>query len=190
MDFDLMKLAKTEFGCTSRLNQAGYVLPDGSLLNFGFDGHRTEDHREIKTIYLDNDIEIWSNEYLFNYVVDFMNHGAIRIDNRNGTLNMIVEPTTKQYFIIKQIVRYNEGNIVIDFSDKFGETIHSVCYDNASVSRVINDIKRFYNEGIKPIGDIIETKLSTPYKQIIYESIMEHLSKLVYNKLKEINENT
>ena len=115
-----------------------------------------------------------------------MNHGAIRIDNRNGTLNMTVEPTTKQYFIIKQIIRYNEGNVVIDFSDEFGETIHSVYYDNASVSRVINDIKRFYNEGIKPIGDIIETKLST-YKQTIYESIMSHLSKLVYNKLKEIN---
>lgn len=186
MDLDLIELAKKEFGCTSRLNQAGYILPDGSLLNFGNDGYRTEDHREIMTIYTDNDIKIWSDEYRYNYVIDFMNHGPIRMDNRNGSLNMSVEPTSKQYFIIKQIVKYNDGDVYIDFSDKQGNLIHSVCYDNASVSRVINDIKRFYNEGIKPSGDVIERKLS-PHKQVLYETIMNQLSKLVLNKFKEID---
>jgi len=151
--YDIISLAIERYGLTNNLNQAGYILPNGSLLNFGKDGYREEDHRGIEGIYKSNNIPIWSNEYRYNYVVDFMNHGAIRCCLNGGILDMTKEPTAQQYSIIKAFVR-NAVDIDIDFTDDKGNTLHSVSYMDAKPSQVVGDIYRYYNEGIKPIGNV------------------------------------
>ena len=151
--YDIISLAIERYGLTNNLNQAGYILPNGSLLNFGKDGYREEDHRGIEGIYKSNNIPIWNNEYRYNYVVDFMNHGAIRCCLNGGILDMTKEPTAQQYSIIKAFVR-NAVDIDIDFTDDKGNTLHSVSYMDAKPSQVVGDIYRYYNEGIKPIGNV------------------------------------
>ena len=96
-------MAVEEFGTTSRLSQAGYILPDGNLLNFGSGGYRETDHRQIAAVYKQNNISIWNDEYRYNYVVDFMNHGAIRCDVNSGILDMTKEPTKEQYYVLKNL---------------------------------------------------------------------------------------
>lgn len=151
--YDVISLAVEKFGLTSSLSQAGYILPNGTLLSLGTDGYRDTDHRAIKGIYKENNIPIWSDEYRYNYVVDFMNHGAIRCDIITGILDMTQEPTSEQYSVIKSFVRKAE-DVDIDFTDDKGNTLHSVSYSDARPQQVVADIYKYYNEGIKPQGNI------------------------------------
>lgn len=151
--YDIISLAIEEFGLTSRLSQAGYILPDGKLLNFGSDGYRETDHRQIAAVYKQNGIKIWSDEYRYNYVVDFMNHGAIRCDVNSGILDMTKEPTNEQFYAIKDFVR-KAVDVDIDFTDDKGNTLHSVSYSDAKPQAVVADIRRYYEDGIKPMGNV------------------------------------
>ena len=150
---DVISLAVENYGTTSNLNQAGYILPDGRLLNFGSEGSRDTDHRNIEGIYKRNNIDIWSDEYRYNYVVDFMNHGAIRCCLNGGILDMTQEPTKEQYYVIRVFVR-RAVDVDIDFTDNRGNTLHSVSYSDASPQQVVADIYRYFNEGIKPQGNV------------------------------------
>ena len=152
-NYDIISLAVEEFGTTSRLSQAGYILPDGNLLNFGSGGYRETDHRQIAAVYKQNNISIWNDEYRYNYVVDFMNHGAIRCDVNSGILDMTKEPTKEQYYVLKNFVRI-AADVDIDFTDDKGNTLHSVSYSDAKPQAVVADIMRYYEEGIKPMGNV------------------------------------
>lgn len=152
-NYDIISLAIEEFGLTSRLSQAGFILPDGKLLNFGSDGYRETDHRQIAAVYKQNGIKIWNDEYRYNYVVDFMNHGAIRCDVNSGILDMTKEPTNEQFYAIKDFVR-KAVDVDIDFTDDKGNTLHSVSYSDAKPQAVVADIRRYYEDGIKPMGNV------------------------------------
>lgn len=149
---DVISLAVSNYGTTWNIREAGYILPDGRLLNFGHEGVRDVDHRGIEGIYLHNNIEIWDDTYRYNYVVDFMNHGAIRCDVNMGLLDMTNEPTKEQYAVLLRFVKM-AGDVDIDFTDNRGNVEHSVSYSDANPRRVVADISRYYNEGIKPVGD-------------------------------------
>ena len=151
--YDIISLAIDEFGLTYDLRQCGYILPDGRLLNFGSDGYRETDHRQIAAVYNDNNIKIWNDEYRYNYVVDFMNHGAIRCDLHSGILDMTQEPTNEQYRVLSDFIR-RAVDVDIDFTDNKGNTLHSVSYSNKRPQAVIADIRRYYEDGIKPIGNV------------------------------------
>ena len=165
-DYDIISLAIERYGTTSNINQAGYILPDGKLLSFGNDGYRDVDHRAIEGVYKGNNISIWNDEYRYNYVVDFMNHGAIRCDVNTGILDMTQEPTNEQYFVIRTFVR-KAVDVDIDFTDDKGNTLHSVSYSDAKPQQVVGDIYRYYNEGIKPQGNVQYEEKETKNKNIL-----------------------
>ena len=60
---ELMNLAIDEFGTTSSLRRAGYILPNGTLLKFSDGDTRDVDHRSICVVYEENNIPIWSDVY-------------------------------------------------------------------------------------------------------------------------------
>jgi hypothetical protein len=151
---ELFDLAIEEFGLTSNLHEAGYILPNGSLLKLGANGRRDTDHRAIEAIYYNNNIQIWDNTYRYNYVVDFMNNRAIRIDVNTGLLDMTREPTPEQYRVLSNFARISGGDIDIDFTNETGNTICSASYENAKPQRIVFDIKNFYENNINPIGNI------------------------------------
>ena len=150
---ELMRLAIEEFGTTSSLRRAGYILPNGTLLKFCDGDTRDVDHRAIEVVYQDNDIPIWDDEYRGNYVVDFMNHGAIRCDLAACVIDLIHEPTNEQYFVLRKFMRMTGGEAYIDRTNEIGDVIHSFYYDNAVPSRLVNDLHQYFTEGIKPLGD-------------------------------------
>ena len=150
---ELMRLAIEEFGTTSSLRRAGYILPNGTLLKFSDGDSRDVDHRSIKLIYTENDIPIWSDEYQCNYIVDFMNHGAIRCDVNACLIDLTQEPTKEQYFVLRQFMRMSGGEAYVDITDEVGNTIHSFYYEKAVPSRLVNDLNQYFTEGIKPLGD-------------------------------------
>jgi len=104
--------AKDYFGTTEDLDLAGYILPDGTLLDFsgknqGSDGStRTIDHREIIDAYESTDFDV--------DMETFLSGGAIRIDGSLGSINTETMPTAAQWKVIEEIVDKNSDEIRIE----------------------------------------------------------------------------
>ena len=141
------KKALKSFKTTTNFNEAGYLLPDGKLLNFsgGERNHRYRDHREIGEIY-----EATQGTTALNR---FMSDGNIRIMAESPGVDITsgVEPTKEQYAAIRRFVNANgvkSGKFFVDFSDAEGHRAGNYVYEGRlSADRVINDIKHFYATG-------------------------------------------
>lgn len=111
------KSAKERMGTTQDIREAGYILPDGTLLDFsgkregGPRGARAMDHREIDYDGVPRD------EYSAG-MIEFMRMGAIRIDANSGLISTdgLVEITPQQQRRIKQVSQHANG-LYLDMED-------------------------------------------------------------------------
>ena len=158
--------AKKKFGVTHDIREAGYVLPDGSMLDFsgrheldpgtdsGFlKGQRTFDHRgisQISFVYDENGDEVDTG--LETTMQDFIERGAIRIDYNAGNINLAVAPTAAQRRVLRTLIAGNGGEVQVDFGNGW-DSDHYAEYSEAKAARVLADIDRYFAEGIKPQGD-------------------------------------
>jgi hypothetical protein len=141
------------FGVTYDIREAGYVLPDGTMLDFSgrhdapdprdsydLKGRRTSDHRDIDKIKYISDAQ--------TDICDFIKRGAIRIDVHAGAINLYLKPTKEQKEVLRRLIVKNDGYVYIDFG--YDETEHYVEYDGARYTKILGDIDRYFDEGIKP----------------------------------------
>lgn len=92
--------ARKYYGETDIFEFAGYLLPDGTMLNFSYEGYqRDEDHRNIGQFFRKADG--WFA------IVAFLRRGNIRVScNSNGyRFEYIQEPTEKQKIMLEQAER-------------------------------------------------------------------------------------
>ena len=135
------------FKTTTNFNEAGYLLPDGKLLNFsgGERNHRYRDHREIGEIY-----EATNGVAALNR---FLADGNIRImaESPGADLPAGVEPTREQYAALRKFINSNgvqDGRFYVDFSNADGSRAGNYAYEGRIYAdRVINDIKHYYATG-------------------------------------------
>lgn len=143
------KQAVKEFGYTPYFYDAGYITPNGKMLNFSGEkgkhfGSRGQDHRGIGIIY--------ENTQGSEAMVRFMNDGNIRIMGETPGLDISssVAPTNEQYALIRKFARESEkgGYFAVDISDEKGRNIGSYEYNGrVNADRVVNDIKYFFQNG-------------------------------------------
>ena len=141
--------ALEEFGKTYYFYDAGYILKDGSMLNFSGEkdkhfGTRGEDHRAIAIIF---DEDISGSEAM----IKFMNYGNIRIMDESPGIDLIKEPTQKQYDTIERFISncFKRREFYIDFSDTSGRTVYNKQYSGLLRSKnIIEDIKNYFRYGI------------------------------------------
>lgn len=135
---DLLQKALDEFGRTSTWSQAGYLLPDGVLLNFGQHGQRGEDHRGIAIVFEDPPLEGW------DAVQTFMEEtGAIRFLPETNGFDMYTAPTRKQIQKIREYAEVVDGEVIIEMAG--GAQPFYQEYDKGSdVEGILNDIKKYY----------------------------------------------
>ena len=159
---DIFSAAKSKFGVTRDLREGGFVLPDGSVLDFSgrhalsspkgnidLRGRRTCDHNDIGDLMFDdNGNKVEGIDDIDKY--SFMNLGAVRIDYNEGLISLVHEPTSKQLNVIKAIWRYNQGCVTIDFFSPNGDINDSVDYDHVKWTRLVADLDKYFNEGINP----------------------------------------
>ena len=158
--------AKKKFGLTNDLREAGYILPDGTMLDFsgrhelfgaddsGISGRRATDHRGISQIAYAYDAE--GNEIdtgVETTMPDFIERGAIRIDANAGTINLSVKPTAAQRKTLQRLIQRNGGDVSVDYGNGW-DSDHYSEYDSASAGRVLSDIDRYFDEGIRTDGNI------------------------------------
>ena len=111
-----MKIAKDFFGTTETIQEAGYILPDGSMLdfsgaNFGGSvrGKRTLDHRDIRDAFEEF---IGTKEFPDGVgMEDFINAGAIRFQPENITFMLAHSPTKSQLETIDEILENNARQV-------------------------------------------------------------------------------
>ncbi|MDR1456425.1 MAG: hypothetical protein LBJ01_12295, partial [Tannerella sp.] len=163
VDNKLIEAAKNEFGTTDDFGEAGYMLPDGTMLDFsekrngGNPGMRSMDHRDISGI----GDEIGADVDL----VSFMAMGNIRLSPESGGFEITGKPSADQIRTLKRYIRFFDGNVMVDFSTPGNyNTEHSVEYYHAHPERVINDIINYYENGIKPITGL--RLMSTPKGEV------------------------
>ena len=147
-----------EFGYTPYFYDAGYILPDGEMLNLSGEkgkhfGSRGEDHRIIQSIFEEGELK---GEYQSEGMVQFMNEGNLRImpETPGIDISLEVEPTIDQYTIIQKFISdygFRKRYFNVDFSSKNGDNVDSIEYDgNVRASKVINDIKAYFKTGKIP----------------------------------------
>ena len=143
------KQAVKEFGYTPYFYDAGYIMPNGKMLNFSGEkgrhyGSRGQDHRAIGTIYADTEGT--------DALVRFMNNGNIRIMAETPGLDISAstEPSKEQYTTIRRFANeFSDGGyFAVDLSDENGKTVGTLEYEgNINPTRIVNDIKHFYETG-------------------------------------------
>lgn len=143
----IFKKAKEYFGTTNSPSEAGWMLPDGVMLDFsgrkfgGSGGTRMMDHSEIGYVIPD---EIGDMAEYPKY--KFGSTGAIRMHPESGGFECKVKLTHDQYVTIRQYLPYfNRITKYIDLTDMESDRKHSAVYPpNYDVSKIVNHIKRFY----------------------------------------------
>ena len=154
----LFEDAKAHYGVTNNFNAAGYMLPDGSLLDFseandgGDPNSRSLDHRDIEGVIMDNGVEYDSR---WMYIADFMNEGAIRLLPESAGINMIQAPTEEQRKKIFDFIYKYNGEVILEINDERLNSIVYMEYDRrTSPSRIFRDIDGYFNDGIIPQQDV------------------------------------
>jgi hypothetical protein len=148
----LFNAAKEEFGVTNNFGVAGYMLPDGTLLDFsevkdgGPANVRTRDHREIGGIMEDREYDTRTE-----YITDFLNEGAIRIMPESDAINMSAAPSEEQRKKLLDYFYKKDGYIILELDNPEGKSVAYVEYDKkTSPYRIMRDIDGYFNEGIVP----------------------------------------
>ena len=140
---DIFQKAVQYFGTTSDFREAGYILPDGTMLDFsdkqngGLPRMRLLDHREVAEI-----LDLPQTEAL----ITFMNSGCIRVMPECPGLDISIYPTKKQIDVIRRFVDYYRGNVCIDISDEKGNIVTTFEYTETSSSRIIFDIRTVFQQ--------------------------------------------
>lgn len=147
---DLKDKAKDYFGTTYFKKLAGYLNTDGTYLDFSGERFgnvgattRSQDHREIADI-IDN------AESGTDAMYQYMNEGNIRLMPEAPGIDIIKEPTEKQYAQLKDYIDYflyKEKVFYIDISDSNGNNIKSFEYlYPTKIDSIVEDIKNYFKE--------------------------------------------
>ena len=157
---DYFEKAKQYFGTTNDLNECGFILPNGEMLDLSLvKGRRGIPHRNVEAIGVG--------------LETFIEHGAIRCDSRYKLINICKKPTKEQINRLTQIIKANDGSMSLDLGNGH-VTFDYVDYKNVNYKRIINDIINFFDNKIKPSSlyeskNIIKEYLEKDYNLPLYK---------------------
>ncbi len=136
---DIEEWAILGLGLTDDLNEAGYILSDGRLLDLsgknqgGPAGSRSLDHRQLP-------IPIKGEISGTDLMIAFQEEaGAIRMDAQSGLIDMEVKPTSKQMDMIEDVF-HHVGSLVVSLQDGSRRSEFEV----ENFEKLPGVIKRFY----------------------------------------------
>ena len=143
------QLAKERFGVTEDFKKAGYILPDGKMLNFAqSERTRDTDHRAIREVFGPAEVKTGTealNEFLLDGNVRVMAEGP-GID-----LSADTEPTAQQMEQIRKMVDElsgERGQFILDISTADGRVAASKAYSGSvDADKVVREIREYYRTG-------------------------------------------
>lgn len=146
------KLAVKQFGTTDRFERAGYILPDGRMLNFAQnDGTRDTDHREILDVF--GPAEVPNGTEALN---KFLADGNVRVMAEAPGVDIAAKtpPTEQQLRQIRAMVEQlgsEKRRFTIDISTTDGRVAASKEYSGkVDADKVVREIREYYKTGELP----------------------------------------
>ena len=190
-------LARKTFGTTGDFREAGYLMRNGSMLDFsgkkdGGPAHvRYMDHREIGSVFGEDEIPEEKRRYgdASAYMNAFISEGNIRLMDGQGVTIGEMEPTSQQYTILKQFINRtlkNEDYFYLDLSNNDGNTIESRDYSSDDgADRIIRDIKAYYKNGELPYRSELSKFYSREIDSYLQEQHKEYKDDEVNRRIAE-----
>lgn len=146
------KLAVEQFGTTDRFEQAGYILPDGRMLDFAQnDSIRDTDHREILGVF--GPAEVSNGAEALN---EFLADGNVRVMAEAPGVDIAAKtpPTEQQLKQIRAMVEQlgsEKRRFTLDISTTDGRVAASKEYSGkVDADKVVREIREYYKTGELP----------------------------------------
>ena len=147
--------AARKYKTTDDVSKAGYLLPDGRMLDFsGGDTRRTVDHREVKDVF--GPAELGRDAKPTQYMNRFIAEGNVRVMAETPGVDMSAEtpPTRQQLREIEKMadtLGAKKGAFSIDISRADGSQAAAREYSGrVKGSEIVHDIEAFYKNGALP----------------------------------------
>lgn len=147
--------AARKYKTTDDVRKAGYLLPDGRMLDFsGGDTRRTVDHREVKDVF--GPAELGRDAKPAQYMNRFIAEGNVRVMAETPGVDMSAEtpPTRQQLREIEKMadtLGAQKGAFSIDISSADGSQVAAREYSGrVKGSEIVHDIEAFYKNGALP----------------------------------------
>ena len=149
----LEKAAMQFYGVTESPSAAGYITPNGYLIDFSEGtGARVQDHRNIEFLFNKFGIDLekygkgkWKNSSSAGMYAA-IDMGFIRYLPESNGFDMRDMPTQEQFQVLRKILRMNDGESIFDF----GDNVHMEYDKGTPVDYIINSIKNYYRDGMIP----------------------------------------
>ena len=146
------QLAVEQFGTTSEFERAGYILPDGQMLDFARnDKTRDTDHREIMSVF--GPAEVSEGTDALN---KFLADGNVRVMAEAPGVDLVADktPTAAQLEQIREMVGSlgsEQRKFTLDISTTDGRVAASKEYSGRiDADRVVREIRDYYKTGELP----------------------------------------
>lgn len=146
------QLAVEQFGTTSEFERAGYILPDGQMLDFARnDKSRDTDHREIMSVF--GPAEVSEGTDALN---KFLADGNVRVMAEAPGVDLAADkaPTAAQMEQIREMVGSlgsEQRKFTLDISTTDGRVAASKEYSGRiDADRVVREIRDYYKTGELP----------------------------------------
>ncbi len=146
------QMAKEKFGTTGAFEKAGYILPDGEMLNFAQnEAVRDTDHREIMDVFGPTDVTEGTDA-----LNKFLAEGNIRVmaEQPGIDLSASVEPTAQQLEQIREMAKTlgaEKRQFTLDFSTKDGGIAATKDYSGRiDADKIVREIRAYYKTGELP----------------------------------------
>ena len=146
------QLAKEKFGTTETFEKAGYILPDGEMLNFAQnEAARDTDHREIIDVFGPTDVTEGTDA-----LNKFLAEGNIRVmaEQPGIDLSASVEPTAQQLEQIREMAKTlgaEKRQFTLDLSTKDGGIAATKDYSGRiDADKIVREIRAYYKTGELP----------------------------------------
>lgn len=145
-------LAVERFGTTEQFERAGYILPDGQMLDFAQnDSTRDTDHREIIDVFGPSEVKT-GTEALNAFLAD----GNIRVMAEAPDIDVSTEvrPSAEQLERIREMaetIGAERRGFTLDFSAADGKAVASKTYrGRINADRIVREIREYYQTGTLP----------------------------------------
>ena len=142
-------LAKEQFGVTEEFRRAGYILPDGQMLDFAQnDRSRDTDHREILEVFGPAEVKT-GTEALNEFLLD----GNVRVMAEAPGVDISADtaPTAQQLEQIRKMAEQlsgERGQFTLDISTADGRVAASKEYSGrVDADKVVREIRDYYRTG-------------------------------------------
>lgn len=154
----LKEAAKKYFGKTDNFNEAGYLLTDGSMLDFsgkkdgGPPNVRYMDHREVQSI-----------DGFETDMYSFMEEGNVRMKTESGGFEVSRQTTVGQRKTLSEYIDNLNGEVIVDLTnirDGVFKSTESIEYPaGTSAEKIFKDIDNYYGgKQITPKSKILEAR--------------------------------